>query len=363
MDRNPNSNYVKIRPVILTVLLAVFAILAAADIAYLTHIVGHFLLMCAMGVLAVIFMTCDKTVFFLNTAALMAILFFASGNSLTIALLGAVLALGALALSVAVGKKSTKTSTVLTVCVTVSLGYILVAAVMYAAEGNSLAIDDLFERLNSVFDSVKVMMADVVRESVNSLSEEMLAYYAKYDITKELLLETMLLTIEAFLDMVQLLLPGYFIFLAQTMAYIGVLAFEKTARLVRCDVILPDAHWRLYPTQISCIVYIVVTTAYLFAGVFAPSSTFAVLMMNFWIALLPVMIACGFTGLIMRLKHPRLRKSMIFILVIFGAACLFMAETAISFGLFMLTFMGAQDVSLARTAESLERKHRDMDGR
>lgn len=360
MDRNPNSNYVKIRPVVLTVLLSVLAILAAVDIAYLTHIVGHFLLMCALGVLAVISMTCDKTVFFLNTAAMMIILFFTSGNSITVMLLGAVLALGALALSVAVGKKSTKTSAVLTVCVTVTLGYILVAAVMYAAEGNSLAIDDLFGRLNSVFDSVKVMMADIVREYVNSLSEEMLAYYA---ITKELLLETMLLTMEAFLDTVQLLLPGYFIFLAQTMAYIGVLAFEKTARLVRCDVILPDAHWRLYPTQISCIVYIVVTTAYLFAGVFAPSSTFAILMMNFWIALLPVMIACGFTGLIMRLKHPRLRKSMIFILVIFGAACLFMAGTALSFGLFMLTFMGAQDVSLARTAEALERKHRDMNGR
>lgn len=360
MDRNPNSNYVKIRPVVLTVLLSVLAVLAAADIAYLTHIVGHFLLMCALGVLAVISMTCDKTVFFLNTAAMMIILFFTSGNSITVMLLGAVLALGALALSVAVGKKSTKTSAVLTVCVTVTLGYILVAAVMYAAEGNSLAIDDLFGRLNSVFDSVKVMMADIVREYVNSLSEEMLAYYA---ITKELLLETMLLTMEAFLDTVQLLLPGYFIFLAQTMAYIGVLAFEKTARLVRCDVILPDAHWRLYPTQTSCIVYIVVTTAYLFAGVFAPSSTFAILMMNFWIALLPVMIACGFTGLIMRLKHPRLRKSMIFILVIFGAACLFMAGTALSFGLFMLTFMGAQDVSLARTAEALERKHRDMNGR
>ena len=360
MDRNPNSNYVKIRPVVLTVLLSVLAVLAAADIAYLTHIVGHFLLMCALGVLAVISMTCDKTVFFLNTAAMMIILFFTSGNSITVMLLGAVLALGALALSVAVGKKSTKTSAVLTVCVTVTLGYILVAAVMYAAEGNSLAIDDLFGRLNSVFDSVKVMMADIVREYVNSLSEEMLAYYA---ITKELLLETMLLTMEAFLDTVQLLLPGYFIFLAQTMAYIGVLAFEKKARLVRCDVILPDAHWRLYPTQTSCIVYIVVTTAYLFAGVFAPSSTFAILMMNFWIALLPVMIACGFTGLIMRLKHPRLRKSMIFILVIFGAACLFMAGTALSFGLFMLTFMGAQDVSLARTAEALERKHRDMNGR
>lgn len=360
MDSTPNPNFVKIRPVILTALLAVLAILAATDIAYLSRIGGYFLLMVALGVLAVISMTCDKTVFFLNTAALMVILFFTSGKSLTVTLLGAVLALGALALTVAVGKKSTKTSTVLTVCVTVSIGYILVAAVMYAAEGNSLAIDDLFEKLNSVFDSIKVMMADVVREYVNSLPEEMLASYAT---TKEALLESMLLTMEGSLDMVQLLLPGYFIFLAQTMAYISVLTFEKIARLFRCADILPDMHWRLYPTQISCIVYIVVTTAYLFAGVFAPSSTFAILMMNFWIALLPVMIACGFTGLIMRLKHPRLRKSMIFILVIFGVACLFMAGTALSFGLFMLTFMGAQDVSFARTAESLERKHRDMNGK
>ena len=360
MDSTPNPNFVKIRPVILTALLAVLAILAATDIAYLSRIGGYFLLMVALGVLAVISMTCDKTVFFLNTAALMVILFFTSGKSLIVTLLGAVLALGALALTVAVGKKSTKTSTVLTVCVTVSIGYILVAAVMYAAEGNSLAIDDLFEKLNSVFDSIKVMMADVVREYVNSLPEEMLASYAT---TKEALLESMLLTMEGSLDMVQLLLPGYFIFLAQTMAYISVLTFEKIARLFRCADILPDMHWRLYPTQISCIVYIVVTTAYLFAGVFAPSSTFAILMMNFWIALLPVMIACGFTGLIMRLKHPRLRKSMIFILVIFGVACLFMAGTALSFGLFMLTFMGAQDVSFARTAESLERKHRDMNGK
>ena len=363
MDRNLSSNYTKTRPVILTLALAVLAVLAAADIAYLTQMAGHFMLMIAMGLLAVIFMTCDKTVFTLNAIALLMILFFASGQSLTLVLLGAVLILGALALSVAVGKKSTKTSAVLVVCVTVSIGYMLVAAVVYAAKGNSLAPEDLFEKLNSVFDSIKVMMADVIRESINSMSEEMLAYYAKYDITKEMLLETSLLTMESFLDTVQLLLPGYFVFLAQTMAYVGVLAFEKTARVMRCDVILPDVRWRLYPTQISCIIYIVVTSAYLLAGVFAPTSTFAIIMMNFWLALMPVMIACGFTGLVMRLKHPRFRKSMIFILILFLAGCLFLTETALSFGIFMLTFMGAQDVSIARTAESIERKNRDLNGR
>ena len=359
MDRNFTPDYTPVRSFALTSLLAALAILAALDIGYLTHIVGYLVLMIALGVLAVICMACEKAVFALNAAAFIIILFFASGKSVTVALLGAILVLGALLLAVAVGKKSTKTSAVLTVGATVSIGYILVAALMYAAKGNSLAVADLFEKLNDSFDSVKILMADLIRESVDALSEEMLAYYAKYEITKEMLLETSLLTMESFLDMAQLLLPGCFLFLVQFMAYIGVVSFEKAARLFRYDVILPETRWRLYPTQISCVIYILVTSAYLLAGLFAPTSTFSILMMNFWIALMPVMIACGFNGLIMRLKHPRFRKSMIFILILFAAGCLFMTETALSLGIFMLTFMGAQDVSLARTAEASERKNRD----
>ena len=359
MDRNFTPDYTPVRSFALTSLLAALAILAALDIGYLTHIVGYLVLMIALGVLAVICMACEKAVFALNAAAFIIILFFASGKSVTVALLGAILVLGALLLAVAVGKKSTKTSAVLTVGATVSIGYILVAALMYAAKGNSLAVADLFEKLNDSFDSVKILMADLIRESVDVLSEEMLAYYAKYEITKEMLLETSLLTMESFLDMAQLLLPGCFLFLVQFMAYIGVVSFEKAARLFRYDVILPETRWRLYPTQISCVIYILVTSAYLLAGLFAPTSTFSILMMNFWIALMPVMIACGFNGLIMRLKHPRFRKSMIFILVLFAVGCLFMTETALSLGIFMLTFMGAQDVSLARTAEASERKNRD----
>lgn len=359
MDRNFTPDYKNLRPLVLTSLLAVSAIFAAMDIVHLTHVIGHFAMMIALGVLTVICMTCDKSVFLLNAIALMIILFFASGHSVTIALFGAVLILGALLLSVAVGKKSTKTSAVLTVGISVSLGYVVVMALMYAAEGNSLAPSDLFEKLNGFFDSVKASMADMIRESVNALSEEMMSYYAKYNVTREMLLETSLITMESFLDLTQLLLPGFVLFVVQMMAYIGVVSFEKVSRLVHCEVILPETRWRLYPTQISCIVYIVVTSAYLLAGFFSPMSTFAILMMNFWIALMPVMIACGFNGLIMRLRHPRFRKSMIFILVLFAAGCLFLTDTALSMGLFMLTFMGAQDVSLARTAEAAERKSRD----
>lgn len=359
MDRNNTPVSGNLRPLVLTSLLAVLAILAAMDIVYLTQMIGHVFLMIALGVLAVIFMTCNKNIFALNAVAFLIILFFASGKSLTVMLLGAVLILGAIFLSVAVKRKSTKTSAVLVVGITVSVGYALVMALLYAADGNSLAPSALFERLNAVFDGIKASMADLITESVNAISEEMLAYYAKQNITKELLLETALVTMENFLDMAQLLLPGCFLFLVQVMAYIGVASFEKMVRLVRCEVVLPDAHWRLYPTQITCIVYIVVTSAYLLAGFFSPVSTFSILMMNCWIMLMPVMIACGFNGLILRLKHPRFRKSMVFILVLFAAGCLFITDVALSMGIFMLTFMGAQDVSLARSVEAAERKNRD----
>ncbi|MBR6744654.1 MAG: hypothetical protein IKM00_05505, partial [Clostridia bacterium] len=71
MDRNLPQTYKNLRALLLTTLLAVLAIFAAMDLAYLTHTVGHFALMIALGVLAVIRMTCDKTVFVLNAAALL----------------------------------------------------------------------------------------------------------------------------------------------------------------------------------------------------------------------------------------------------------------------------------------------------
>ena len=191
MDRNPTPNNKNFRPPVLISLLFIFAILAAMDIMYLTHIVGYFALMVALGILAVIYMTCERTICMLSTAALLIILLFASGKSVFLMSIGAVVALGAGALTVAIRKKSTKTSAVLTVGVTVSAGYIAIAALFYAAQGNSLAISDLFEKLNSVFDSIKIVMSDMIKESVESLSEEMLW-------------ETTVITMEAFLDIVQL---------------------------------------------------------------------------------------------------------------------------------------------------------------
>ena len=336
----------------LTIVLCVLAVTAAADLEYGTHIIGHVLLMFSVGVLSVIFMTCEKAVFVLDAAALLAIVFFTSNGSLMLSLFGTVVIFSAMLLAYVVRKKSTKTSAVLVVSLTVTIGYLIVMAVFYAAEGGSLEISALFEKLNALSDSVKVSLAGIIRQSVDAISEEMLAYYARHEITKEMLLEASLLAMEDYVDWMQLLLPGCFVFLVQLMGYFSVVAFEKTVRIARCEAVLPEVHWRLYPTQVSCVLYILITTVYIISSVFFATSSFDIIITNFWIALMPVMVGCGFRSLYLRLKHPQLRRSTVFVLILLGAGCFFIPDAVLTFGILTMTFMGAQDVFLSRAVES-----------
>ena len=352
MDKKQITRGSNMRSLGLTVMLCMLTVLATADIGYGTHIIGHMLFMVLIGILSVIFITCEKSVFILDAAALIAIIFFTSNRSLELSLFGAVLVLAAVLLAYAVAKKSAKTSAVLVVSFTVAIGYLTVMAVFYAAQGNSLEISALFEKLNAFFDAIKVIFSDIIRQSLNSFSEEMLAYYAKHDITKEMLLEASLLAMENYVDWMQLLLPGCVVFLIQIMGYIGVSSFEKTVRMTRYDAVLPEARWKLYPTQISCVIYILITMIYIITSFFAASSAFAVIITNFWIALMPVMIACGFRSLYLRLKHPQLRRTTVFILILLAVGCIFILDAVLTFSIFALTFMGAQDVSLSRSVES-----------
>ena len=297
MDQKQIKNNLSLRSLGLTVMLCALTVTVTADIAYGTHIIGHVLLMTLIGVLAVIFMTCEKTVSVLNAAVLVAIIFFTSNGSLMLSMFGCVLILGALLLAYAVQKKSAKTSAVLVVSTSVTIGYLIVMALFYVAQGNSLAISELFSVFNELVDSIKISFADIIRQSVDSLSEEMLAYYAQYDITQEVLLETSLKAMEEYVEWLQLLLPGCFLFFAQVMGYFSVITFEKTARLVRCESVLPESRWRLYPTHVSCVIYILVTTVYIVASVFSSTSAFAIIITNFWTALMPVMLVCGFRSL------------------------------------------------------------------
>ncbi|MBQ7308914.1 MAG: hypothetical protein IJW87_01935 [Clostridia bacterium] len=360
MDQKQMQKKTDMRAFALTAVLCAISLVAALDMEYGTLILGHVLLMISVGILAVIFSVCDRAVFVLDAAAMLAILFFTSSGSIFASLYGACAVIAAIVLASAVRKKSEKTSAVLGVCLTITIGYAIVSLIWYASEGNSLVPSEMLSKLNGYFDSFKVPLAESVRASIDSLPEEMLAYYAKYEITKEMLLEVSLEAMEASVDMAQMLLPGTIIFLAQVMAYFGVVSFEKTVRASRCDVLLPSVRWFLYPSRLSCTVYLVITSIYAITLFFAQASTFTILVTNCWIALMPVMLACGFRSLCLRLKHPRLRKTTIVILILFVIGAFFLPDTALSFGVFLLTFMGAQDVSFSRAAEQSKKQFEDQ---
>lgn len=349
----PSAN---LRPLGLTAVLCLFSISAALDLAYGKAIIGSFLMMAMIGVLAVIFLTCERYIFVLDAAATLVILFFAANSSLFAALFGLVLIIASMILAQTVRKKKEKVSVVLAVCFTVFIGYALVWTILYAADGNSLAPSDLLDRLNAYFDSLKAPLAEAVRRSVESLSEEVFAYYQKYDITKEMLLQSYLESMENYVDIMQMLLPGFSLFAVQVMAYIGVTSFEKTVKATHYDALLPEVRWRLYPSQPACVIYLIITSLYAILSFFSASSAFLLVVMNLWLALMPVMLACGFRSLKARLAHPRLRRSMIVILILFVIGIFFMPDVALPIGIFMLTFMGAQDVSVMRAAESAKKK-------
>ena len=359
MDEKEMKKTVDMRPLGLTLTVCLLSIVAALDMEHGIGLFGYLLLGVAVGVFCVIWMTCEKHIFVLDAAAMLIILFFTSSGSLELALLGAVTVITAMILSVCIQKKSAKTSAVLSVCLSFSIGAALVWAIFYAAEGNSLMPDELLNRLNGVFDGYKIPIAKLMRESMSAISDQYYtAIYERYEITKEMFISLTVESMEAYVDYLQMLLPGIFLFFAQALAYISVISFEKTVKSSRYDALLPEVRWILFPQQATCIIYLIVATLYMFASIFSPASIFGIIVTNCWIAFLPVMLACGCGSLLVRLKHPIMRRGTVIILIIFAVGALFAPDTALNVGLFMLAFMGAQDASLARTAE-MTKKHFD----
>ncbi len=345
-----------LRPLGLTAALCFLSIAAAIDMEYGTALIGYALLAVMLGVLCVIFMTCERYIFVLDAVSAIVILFFAGSGSLMSALLGVVAITGAMILAVFVRKRCNKTVAVICTCITFAVGSAAVFAILYAAEGGSLMPNDLFALLNEAFDDIKVLGASVMRDYLNAMPEEYFRYYEQeYEITKDALILVNIEAVETYVDYIQMLLPGFFVFIMQVWGWIASVSFEKTVKFSRYDALLPETRWQIRPTQVSCIAYIVVASVYIITQFFSTTSVFALIVTNFWIALLPAMLACGLRSLRLRLSHPHFRMPTVIVLIVFGAGIFFMPSTALMLGIFMLAFTGAQDVSLTHAAESAKK--------
>ena len=344
MEHENKKSSVNLRSLWLTMALCAVLLAAAADLAFGTQIIGMIALMGAAGIFTVILLTCETYVSVLDGVVSLVILYFAGGMTVVLPALGAVFIVCAFVLSRLIKKKCSKTSAVVALTIVLLLYFLILAAVLYAAGGHSLAPKDVMRELNSFFDEMRSEAADWGRAYVDELPEQTIKLYENLGVGTEELRESYAASAEAAVDAVQMFLPGEILLLLQVLAYLGVCFFVLAVKQARYEA--------LYPTQVTCIVFMVTTFVYMIASFFSGTTAFAVVCVNLLLALWPSMAACGVRGLVVRLKHPVLRGRTIFILGLFVLFGLFMLNLMLPIAAILLAFLGARDVSSLRMAEA-----------
>ncbi len=356
MEVVTKNNMGRLRPLILTFCLLAAALCAALSLKQGITTIGLFLLCVMGGVFTTVFLTTKQEIYMiLGGSGAVFILQFV--GSLSASLMGMTVLIAAFVLAYHVRHRKPKTTALLMMSIILSVGFLLIAAVLYAVRGGSLAPSELLEKYNDVFRALEIECAARVHEMIDALDPQLLALYEKSNITKEMLTEVYLGNMEAVLDTIQLTLPGILILLIQLIAYIEIAVFRIAARICRVDALLPAPHWHIYPTQVSCIVYLVVSVLYMLATFFSSAdSVFLISMTNMWLVLLPTMLFCGTHVLLLRLRHPLYRMGTGIILTIFVFGIFFLPSVAIQLALFTLSFLGAQTVCTHRMIEAEKQK-------
>lgn len=352
MEYENKKPSVNLRSLWLTMALCVVMLVSAADLAFGTRLIGMIALMGAAGIFTVILLTCETYVSVLDGVVSLVILYFAGGMTVVLPALGAVFIVCAFVLSRLIKKKCSKTSAVVALTIVLLLYFLILAAVLYAAGGHSLAPKDVMREVNGFFDEMKSEAADRAKAYVDGLPDQTIKFYENIGVSMEEIREAYAANAEATVDAVQLFLPGEILLFLQVLAYLGVCFFVLTVKQARYEALLPEPRWVLYPTQVTCIVFMVTTFVYMIASFFSRTTAFAVIAVNLLLALWPSMAACGVRGLVVRLKHPVLRGRTIFILGLFVLFGLFMLNLMLPIAAILLAFLGARDVSSLRMAEA-----------
>ncbi len=349
----------RLRPVLLTFFMCLSAALAAWTAKEALFLVTALVLAVVGGIFAVLFSTA-KTPTAVVIGASVSVMLLQVAGGFPASLMGAVALIAALVLSFQVRRGEPKTTVQVTVSVILGGGFLLIAAVCYAKDGGSLVPGDLLARYHAFFDELKRVFAGQIKAMLDALDETTLAWYAKQEITKEMLAETYYEGVSTVIDLVELLMPGMLMFNVQLLAYFQISVFRLTARAGNVDALLPSPRWYLVPTQASCIVYLVVAVLYMLSSFFSSgTSMFMVMMANLWLVLLPVMLLCGVRVLLAQLAHPMLRGRTGLVIAVFVFGLFFAPAVAIQFSLFALSFLGAQTLSAMHAVEAEKNKKKE----
>ena len=360
MEVTTKTNFVKLRPLILILCMLIAASFAAMSMTEGVTVIGLILLTAMGGFFTTLLLIVSKTIYIVIPVIVSVFVLQIAGN-FPASLTGLVALIAAFSLSYCVSRRKPKLTALFSVSLILGGGFLLIAAILYVMRGGSLSPSALLKKYQETFDLLKIQSSVPIHDMINGMSEEMLMLYERAGITKEMLLNVYLENMELVIDALQLSMPGICLFGIQFVAYAEISAFRLSARLCRVNALLPSLHWSIYPSQTSCIVYLIVAVLYMVSTFFSSGeSVFPILSSNMWLTLLPMMLFCGTNVLTMRLRNPRFRTGTCVILAAFVLGFFFLRSVAVQLALFSLSFLGAQTAWTQRVLEAEKQKNNNQ---
>lgn len=355
MNTTCESRSVRLRPLWLALCSLALAALGALAFTLPLYLTGGILLMCAAGVFAVLLSTVKAAVCLPVGLALLALLYFLGGETLFPPLLGVLALIMAYVLTRCVRQKGTKSGTTVALTVAFLIGALVIAAVLYGSAGNSFDPKEIGKAIDKALSVPKNALLEVTEQYFDSLTEAERLTIAPKPGDFEKLRENALAGVESLIETFRILLPGLIIAAAQILSYIAVCFFVLTAKCAMLYALLPETKWVLYPTQITCVIYKVALLLFVVVSFLPSVGAIALVIISLLVILTPSMAACGIRGIVVRLRHPMLRRKMTVFLIIFLAVSLITLGVFLPICSIFLAFLGANDVSSLRSAEAQQK--------
>lgn len=344
------------RPLWLAAVYLALSALGALALLLPLPLTGSALLMGAVGVFAVLSATATPKLSVPMGIAALAAVFFIGQKKPIFIFLGALALIMSAVLTVAVKKKSPKSGTAVALTAALVIGAVLIAAALYLMAGNAFTPKDVGKAIDKVLDFPKNIMTELTLRYFDGLTEAEKELLVRGGVELDQLRETALLAADATGTMIRSLAPGLVIAAAQILSYIAVCVFVLAAKCARLYALLPEPKWVLYPTQITCIVFLAALLLNVIVSFFPSVGVVGLAISNLLLILLPSMTACGIRGIVVRLRHPLLRRRTLIFLIIFAALTVSTLGVFLPFTVMLLAFLGARDVSSLRAIEASYRK-------
>ncbi|MBE6655030.1 MAG: DUF2232 domain-containing protein [Ruminococcaceae bacterium] len=224
-------------------------------------------------------------------------------------------------LSAMIKKKQTKISVSLAMLSLYTVLFVGVFVIIYALAGFELSVSAIAQYFSDIVDEVYEIAVVNLEPVIDQVAKSEGVTAQEY---KQLLASSF--------DYIKVMLPAYFVAIMAVLGYITACIFKFLAKLLDCEIILPDPRWETLPSSVCAWVYIVAYTIYIFTSFSPRIGVFGVAANSIVAIFTPIMLLMGVKWIASKRNHGMM-------VAIFVAAFIFIGPLALN----LLCFFGAHE--------------------